>query len=286
MKLLKQILQRTKFSTFTKHLMRQIVRFITDIIYDEINIVRQQRLSDKTQTILNKLQSCGTGVKINGKIIITEPQSCTIGNNVHIGNNAFFSTAGGLTIGDNTHISRNVTIYTVSHNYSGNTLPYDDDENPKPVLIGKNVWIGMSVNIVPGITIGDGAIISMGTLVTQDIPERAIAGNAPNKIINYRDEKHYLNLEQKKSYGGVNGKPLSEDDKKGFGRNGTHTDQQILFVVTTGRSGSLTLAHMISQHPEITCLHEPRRQLIRLSTEYAHGYGYQNIKKRAPFDLL
>jgi len=274
------ILKKTKINTVVKYLFRKTIILLANIFFEAIEIFQQEMLRRTNQNIMNKLQSCGADVKINGKILISEPESVCIGNNVHIGDNAFFYSAGGLTIGDNTHISRDVTIYTVNHNNSGNALPYDDDEIPKPVLVGKNVRIGMNVNISPGVCIGDGAIIKMGTTVKQDIPELAIVGNPPIKILKNRDGRHYWNLENKKRYGGINGKLLSESELKGFGSSASNPDQQIFFVVTTGRSGSMTIAHALSQHPEITCFHEPRIQLIRLSTEFSHGLkDYEKVSK-------
>ena len=188
------------------------IRIYANVILDEVERLRQQRLLIETQRILSRIQCCGANVRINGSIFISDPKSVVVGNNVHIGANAYFSTAGGLTIGHNTHISRNVTIYTVNHNYLGNSLPYDDSEMPEPVCIGRNVWIGMNVTIVPGVHIGDGVIVGMGTVVTHDVPPLAIVGSQPTRIMKYRDANHYMQLEKYHRYGGINGKPLSEDE--------------------------------------------------------------------------
>lgn len=242
---------------------------------EELTKVKEEKQINKNNILIAKLQSCGQDIDIKGSIFISEPKSTAIGNNVHIGDNAYFSSAGGLTIGDNTHISRNVTIYTVNHNYQGKALPYDCTGVAKPVAIGKNVWIGMNVSIIPGVRIGDGAIIGMGTVVTQDIPPLAIVGNQHHRIIKYRDAEHYHNLETNCSYGGVNGQLIVSEKAKSFKQN----KDNIFFVVTTGRSGSTTISSLLSQHSQITCLHEPRPQLIRLSTEFAHGEkSYQQTK--------
>jgi acetyltransferase-like isoleucine patch superfamily enzyme len=250
---------------------RRAMRAIAPFLLGELERARQERAQARVRLLLSRLQSCGTNVHINGEIYISEPKTVCIGNNVHIGNNAYLSTAGGLTIGDNTHISRNLTVYTVNHHYEGSVLPYDTSSVLKPVVIGKNVWIGMNVSIVPGVTIGDGAIIGIGTVVTQDVPPVAVVGNPPNRLLKQRDEEHYRRLEQARQYGGANGKPLSTQEVQHFGRHGDDLGDQIFFVVTTGRSGSMTIADVLSQHPQVTCRHEPRTQLIRLSTELAHS---------------
>ncbi len=248
-----------------KYFIRKIIRYflkkaIIDnlFLFKEIDIIAEQKEVFKNNLILGELQSCGNGVKLKGKIIISEPKTVVIGHNVHIEENAYFLSEGGLTIGDYTHISRNVTIYTVDHNYPARALPYNHTGIAKPVAIGKNVWIGANASILPGVRIGDGAIISMGTIVTNDIPPLAIVGNQPSRILQYRDAEHYKYLEEEY---------FNQDGNKLF------------FVVTTGRSGSTTISSLLSQHSQLTCLHEPRLQLIRLSTEFAHGEkSYEQTK--------
>jgi len=105
---------------------------------------------------------CGDGCRVNGKITVSDPRLLTIGNNVHIGNNCYFRSQGGIIIGDHSHLSRNIIIYSESHSYEGDRLPYDSTTRKKPVIIERNVWIGMNVKIRPGITIGEGAIIGLG----------------------------------------------------------------------------------------------------------------------------
>ena len=149
-------------------------------IYRLWRIIRwfQQRAeSESNRRLMSRLASCGKGVGFSGRIVIRSPKNVVIGNNVHIGDNAWIKGQGGLTIGDNCHISRNFTLYTVNHRYEGNRLPYDEQLVKKPVVIGRNVWIGMNVCVVPGTTIGDGAIIGMGTVVSGDVPSRSIIGS-------------------------------------------------------------------------------------------------------------
>ncbi len=65
-------------------------------------------------------------------------------------------------------------------------LPYNQHDNLKSVKIGKGCWIGWGAKIVPGVHIGDGAVVAMGAVVTKDVPKGAVVGGNPGKIIKYR----------------------------------------------------------------------------------------------------
>jgi maltose O-acetyltransferase len=161
---------------------------------------------------LNKkmLKKCGKDVIFNGKITLMEPEKILIEDNVHIGENSFLHGKGCITIKENTHIGRNFLVFSSNHNYKGDLLPYDDKHLIKPVVIGKNVWIGANVSIIPGVSIGDGAIIGTGTIVNKDVPDLAIIGAGDFKIIKYRDQSHYHDLENNKKYSGASGKKIKE----------------------------------------------------------------------------
>lgn len=54
---------------------------------------------------------------------------------------------------------------------------------PAPIHIGKDVWIGSNATVLPGVTIGDGAVIAAGAIVTKDVPPFAVVGGSPAKVI-------------------------------------------------------------------------------------------------------
>lgn len=112
-----------------------------------------------------------------------------------------FGGGGGLVIGDNTIIGPRVTIHTVNHRYENATmLPYDNYSYLKPVVIGRNVWIGDHVLICPGSKIGEGAVVAMGSVVSGEIPRLAVVAGNPAKIIKYRDENRYEDLDKNEKY--------------------------------------------------------------------------------------
>ncbi len=238
------------------------------------------RAEKELENFSKQLPVCGDHVVFQGLPFISDKRFLYLGNNIIFGANAYLSTVGGLYIGSNTHISSNVTICTQSHTYHGNCLPFDHTVSQAPVVIGRNVWIGMNVNITPGVNIGDGAIIGMGTLVTKDVPPGAIVGSPPYRVLNHRDIEHYRGLEAKQCYGGLSGAALSSETLKSFRREGNAMGDHICFVLSTGRSGSMTIAHLLSQHTNITAKHEPHRSLIRVSAELSNDVrSYDQVLK-------
>lgn len=84
-----------------------------------------------------------------------------------------------IKIGENVVISHDVTIMdTDSHR-----IEYEGYQMTKPIIIGNNVWIGSRAMILKGVNIGDGAIISAGAIVTEDIPANCVVAGVPAKVI-------------------------------------------------------------------------------------------------------
>ncbi|GHU55180.1 hypothetical protein FACS189442_2420 [Spirochaetia bacterium] len=92
-----------------------------------------------------------------------------------------------IRIGKNCNIAKGVTI----RDYDGKYIERPDYRTAQPVYIGNNVWIGFRAMILKGVTIGDGAIIAAGAVVTKDVPAHSMAAGNPAKIIKtnvkYRD---------------------------------------------------------------------------------------------------
>ena len=127
-----------------------------------------------------------TGKKIGERFGLFPPFYTDCGKNIHIGRGVFinsgckFQDQGGIYIGDGALIGHNAVLATLNHGM----LPEErGDLIPRPIHIGKNVWIGSNSTILPGVTIGDNAVIGAGSIVTKDIPENMIAVGNPAKVI-------------------------------------------------------------------------------------------------------
>ncbi|MFK3844663.1 acyltransferase [Stenotrophomonas sp. NPDC078853] len=121
----------------------------------------------------------------DGRLI--DPDKLELGDDVYIGRNFFIRATGGISIGSYTHISRNVVLHTVNHNMNGTLLPYDRTNILRPIKIGEYVWIGMNCEILPGVSIGDGAVIGMGTTVSKDVEAGAIVVGSAQRVVGHRD---------------------------------------------------------------------------------------------------
>ena len=111
-----------------------------------------------------------------------------IGKNCNFGDFVHITAINKIVIGDNVLTGRWVTITDNSHGDTQlenlKTAPIKREWVSKgPVIIGNNVWIGDKATILPGVTIGDGAIIGANSVVTSDIPSYCVAGGNPAKII-------------------------------------------------------------------------------------------------------
>ena len=114
----------------------------------------------------------------------------TLGDEVAINHGCSFDGGRvGIQIGSQTRIANNVTLYAFNHGMAPDTPIYQQAANSKGIVIGKDVWIGAQVGIVDGVTIGDHAVVGMGSIVTKDVPDWAIVAGNPAKVIGDRRDK-------------------------------------------------------------------------------------------------
>lgn len=120
--------------------------------------------------------------------------------NTIIGYNCGFSGVsvngkGNLKIGNHFRSGSELLFLTQNHNYKeAKCLPYDNEYVYKDIEIGDCVWVGARVTILPGTTIGEGAVVQAGSVVHGNIPKLAIIGGNPATVIGYRDSEHYEKL--------------------------------------------------------------------------------------------
>ena len=159
---------------------------------------RAMQITDKinnkynTPQEIRKLMSELIGQELDEGFGLFPPFYTDCGRNIHIEKNVFinsgckFQDQGGVYIGENSLIGHNVILATLNHEMD----PYHRaDLHPKPIHIGKRVWIGSGSMILPGITIGDNSIVGAGSIVTKDVPPNVIVAGNPAKFIKNIDIK-------------------------------------------------------------------------------------------------
>lgn len=138
--------------------------------------------TDKFQDVINEL--CPNSAK---NLHLEPPFFCDYGEFIYAEENVFINTGavildgGTVKIGANTLIAPGVHIYTAGH-------PLDVQDRKqweacKPVVIGKDCWIGGHSTICPGVTIGDRSVIGAGAVVTKDIPADSLAVGNPARVV-------------------------------------------------------------------------------------------------------
>lgn len=126
------------------------------------------------------------GKPVDETVMVFPPLGADFGKNITLGKRIFinsgcrFQDQGGITIGDDCLIGHNAVIATLNHDLDPSRRA---DMHPAPVVLGRNVWVGANVTILPGVTIGDDAVIGAASVVTKDVAAGAIVVGSPARVV-------------------------------------------------------------------------------------------------------
>jgi acetyltransferase-like isoleucine patch superfamily enzyme len=141
------------------------------------NAVNPEEITAILGTILDKRVQ---DVTVFTPLYINCGKHITIGQNVFINFDCTFLALGGITIEDDVLIGPKVSLVTENH-------PLDPEQRKgligKPIRIRKNAWIGANATILPGVTVGENAVVAAGAVVSKDVPDNTIVGGIPAKFI-------------------------------------------------------------------------------------------------------
>ena len=116
-------------------------------------------------------------------------KNITIGKDVFINSGCHFQDQGGIEIGDGALIGHNVVLATINHDLN----PKENRKNHYAAIkIGAHVWIGSNATILPGVTIGDYAVVAAGAVVTRDVSAMTVVGGVPARVLKtIQEEERY-----------------------------------------------------------------------------------------------
>lgn len=158
-----------------------LLRRTADICF-EMNVLPPSESGRREKILRGLLGSVGKCIVVN------PPFRCDFGHNIHIGDNFIGNfnltilDEAKVSIGDNVMIGPNCTLATIIHAM----LPAQRNAGimrAKPISIGNNVWLASNVAVLPGVTIGDNAVIGAGSVVTKSIPAFTFAAGNPCRPI-------------------------------------------------------------------------------------------------------
>jgi len=110
------------------------------------------------------------------------PSGLVVGEHTTLGNDGFYDAREGITIGDSVNIAAEVRIFTREHDVQSP----DFAETGGPVRIGNHAYLATRVTVLPGVTIGEGAVVASGSVVTKDVEPFQIVGGVPARPIGER----------------------------------------------------------------------------------------------------
>jgi len=134
--------------------------------------------------------SIGCYVEFEGSVfikVVSEHAKIKIGDYVFIGKGVEIDVAEMVTIGPHSLLAPGVFITDHNHNIARHIRIDEQGCKSRPVLIGEDVWLGANAVVLNGVTIGKGAVVGAGSVVTDNVPEYSIVAGVPAKLLRYRE---------------------------------------------------------------------------------------------------
>jgi acetyltransferase-like isoleucine patch superfamily enzyme len=156
-----------------------------EIVFRTIKLSAALNDSTDVEQIRERLSEI-TGREIDKTTTVFVPFYTNFGQHIKLGKNVFINHActfldmGGITIEDDVQIGPKVNLITENHPLDPTKRKFLD---LKSILIKRNAWIGAAASLLPGVTVGENAVVAAGAVVTADVPANTVTGGVPAKII-------------------------------------------------------------------------------------------------------
>lgn len=152
------------------------------LLWQKFNMTLPTQEEERHQILQKLLGKFGANVWIEPPFYCDYGEQIELEDGVYINMNCVFLDPTFIRIGSQTLIGPNVQLYTAFHPIDAETR-VSGPELASPISIGKRVWIGGGVIVLPGINIGDNSTIGAGSVVTHDIPAGVVAAGNPCRVI-------------------------------------------------------------------------------------------------------
>jgi len=126
----------------------------------------------------------GIGIVIKPGVYVKFPWRLSIGNHCWIGERVWIDNIADVTLGDHVCISQGVYFCTGSHDWNSEEF----DLIVKPIIVGSHAWVGAMSRIAPGVMIGEGAVLGLGSTATRSLPDWTIHYGTPALFVKSRDK--------------------------------------------------------------------------------------------------
>ena len=125
--------------------------------------------------------------RVREGVTIWYPNGLSVGRNSTLNEWVYIVGVGGVTIGEGVRIAARCSFLSDNHVFASPDVPiYKQGWDPKPIVIEDEVWMGVNATVLAGVRIGRGAVVAAGAVVAKDVPEFAIVGGVPAKVISWR----------------------------------------------------------------------------------------------------
>ena len=137
-------------------------------------------LSEEYNALVKELfmGNIGEGSRVMPPITVVRGNSVKIGRGVVIMNNALMMAAGGITIDDGVMVAANAQLISNNHDLYDHAIL-----TCKPVHLKRNCWIGAGATILPGVTVGENAVVGAGSIVTRDVEDNTVVAGNPARVV-------------------------------------------------------------------------------------------------------
>jgi acetyltransferase-like isoleucine patch superfamily enzyme len=137
-----------------------------------------------------RAMTIGPGLRMAPNVSLRFGQRITIGSRVHVGERSALwagSATGRVTIHDEALLGPNVFVPASNYSLEDRARPVMDQPRvERDVVIGPRSWLGHNVVVLPGVTIGEGAVVAAGAVVSRDVEPWTIVGGVPARVIGHR----------------------------------------------------------------------------------------------------